>query len=318
MASQSNERPLVSFILLAYNQEQYIREAVEGALSQTYSPLEIILSDDSSTDRTFEIMKEMTNAYRGPHMVKTRRESINLGLTAHMNQALGVTSGVLIVLAAGDDISFTHRVSAISQRWINAGKPKCCIHSNAEIFFGGDTDSVNLQQWKPVNPHKFNNLKDVILGQHYVLGATEAISRHIFTEFPPINASIQNEDVIFTIRAAAQDGCLYINESLIKYRKFQQTPQKKGRNLSPSDYYDEIAKQIQKDLMYIGKWTPGIEKAVNAVSIFCLARSKENQDLGGTIRDSIKSMLKGIPAKYVFRVISRALRQAFKRKICKL
>ncbi|HUF60663.1 MAG TPA: glycosyltransferase, partial [Verrucomicrobiales bacterium] len=56
---QSTERPLVSFLLLAYNQEQYIHEAVEGAFSQTYSPLEIILSDDCSTDRTFEIMREM-------------------------------------------------------------------------------------------------------------------------------------------------------------------------------------------------------------------------------------------------------------------
>jgi len=40
------ERPLLTFALFGYNQEQYIREAVEGAFAQTYSPLEIILSDD--------------------------------------------------------------------------------------------------------------------------------------------------------------------------------------------------------------------------------------------------------------------------------
>ena len=53
------DRPLVTFALFAYNQEQYIREAIEGAFAQTYQPLEIILSDDCSTDRTFEIMREM-------------------------------------------------------------------------------------------------------------------------------------------------------------------------------------------------------------------------------------------------------------------
>jgi hypothetical protein len=47
------ERPFVTFALFVYNQEKYIREAVEGAFSQTYEPLEIILSDDCSTDRTF-------------------------------------------------------------------------------------------------------------------------------------------------------------------------------------------------------------------------------------------------------------------------
>ena len=44
-------RPLVTFALFAYNQEKYIREAVEGAFSQTYEPLEIILSDDYSPVR---------------------------------------------------------------------------------------------------------------------------------------------------------------------------------------------------------------------------------------------------------------------------
>ena len=46
----ASDRPLVTFALFAYNQEKYIREAVEGAFAQTYAPLEIILSDDCSTD----------------------------------------------------------------------------------------------------------------------------------------------------------------------------------------------------------------------------------------------------------------------------
>jgi glycosyltransferase involved in cell wall biosynthesis len=49
------ERPLITFALFAYNQEQFIAEAVQGALSQTYSPLEIILSDWSA-DSTFHVM----------------------------------------------------------------------------------------------------------------------------------------------------------------------------------------------------------------------------------------------------------------------
>jgi cellulose synthase/poly-beta-1,6-N-acetylglucosamine synthase-like glycosyltransferase len=40
-----DNRPLVSFILLTYNQERFVNEAVEGALAQTYTPLEIIISD---------------------------------------------------------------------------------------------------------------------------------------------------------------------------------------------------------------------------------------------------------------------------------
>ena len=66
------ERPLVTFALFAYNQEKYIHEAVEGALAQTYEPLEIILSDDSSTDRTFEVMSELAKKYNGKNKVIVR------------------------------------------------------------------------------------------------------------------------------------------------------------------------------------------------------------------------------------------------------
>jgi glycosyltransferase involved in cell wall biosynthesis len=59
MPDNPTDRSLVTFALFAYNQEKYIREAVEGALAQTYEPLEIILSDDCSSDRTFETMREM-------------------------------------------------------------------------------------------------------------------------------------------------------------------------------------------------------------------------------------------------------------------
>lgn len=48
------ECPLVTFALFTFNQQEYVRDAIEGAFSQTYEPLEIILSDNCSSDRTFE------------------------------------------------------------------------------------------------------------------------------------------------------------------------------------------------------------------------------------------------------------------------
>lgn len=81
--SSPQERSLISFALLAYKQEQYIREAVEGAFSQTYSPLEIILSDDCSPDRTFDIIQEMAAKYTGPHKVVLNRNPQNFGIGAH-------------------------------------------------------------------------------------------------------------------------------------------------------------------------------------------------------------------------------------------
>ena len=78
------DRPLVTFAIFSHNQETYIREAVEGAFAQIYEPLEIILSDDCSTDRTFEIMKELASAYHGKHQVVLNKTADNLGTIDHI------------------------------------------------------------------------------------------------------------------------------------------------------------------------------------------------------------------------------------------
>ena len=74
--------PLVSFVLLTYNQELYVKQAVEGALKQDYPTLEIIISDDCSSDSTFEIIQSVVSTYSGKHKVTILRNSSNgIGIT---------------------------------------------------------------------------------------------------------------------------------------------------------------------------------------------------------------------------------------------
>ena len=47
-----NKRPLVSIMIITYNQEEFIAETIESCLSQTYENIEIIVGDDASKDRT--------------------------------------------------------------------------------------------------------------------------------------------------------------------------------------------------------------------------------------------------------------------------
>lgn len=109
--------PAVTLGLVAYNQENYIRAAIEGAFSQRFSPLEIILSDDCSTDRTFAIMEEMAASYSGPHKVRLRREPANVGTVQHVINVARAAQGDLMVLAAGDDISYPDRAGALYEAW---------------------------------------------------------------------------------------------------------------------------------------------------------------------------------------------------------
>src|SRR5258708_29983030 len=119
--TETDGKPLLTFSIGAYNQEPFIRQAVLGAFAQTYSPLQIILSDDCSSDRTFDIMAEMAAAYRGPHEVVLNRNPKNVGLVAHINRVVQLTRGELLVVSAGDDISLPHRTTATWESWEATG-----------------------------------------------------------------------------------------------------------------------------------------------------------------------------------------------------
>lgn len=50
--------PKVTIMIATYDQERFIGEAIESAMAQDYSNLEIVVCDDCSTDRTYEIAKQ--------------------------------------------------------------------------------------------------------------------------------------------------------------------------------------------------------------------------------------------------------------------
>jgi glycosyltransferase involved in cell wall biosynthesis len=134
---ENNERPLVTFALFAYNQEQYIREAVEAALAQDYTPLEIIISDDCSTDRTFSVIKETVAAYEGPHRVIARQTAKNCGSLLHVADVAKSASGKLLVAAAGDDVSKKLRTSTLVKAWIETKPWGLCSRYDPIDELGG-------------------------------------------------------------------------------------------------------------------------------------------------------------------------------------
>ncbi len=124
--SELGERPLVTFAVFSYNQEQYIGDAVEAALAQDYPNLEVIISDDCSTDETYQIIKEVINIYEGPHKVIARQTSHNRGTLLHVVDVARITSGKLMVLAAGDDISKKDRARILHGAWVKTGAWGLC------------------------------------------------------------------------------------------------------------------------------------------------------------------------------------------------
>ncbi len=195
--SGSKLQPLVTFALFSYNQEKFIREAVEGAFSQTYSPLEIILSDDGSADGTFRIMEEMAAGYTGPHTVILNRNPVNRGLIGHINHVIPMARGEWIVMAAGDDISLPGRVARSMQ--LVSANPR-----NRSVFVGFEPIGEKADfRSLPDPPPGILRLADVLrtLGASG-LGACQAFHREVWDRFGSLPTGLLREDAVLPFRAS--------------------------------------------------------------------------------------------------------------------
>ncbi len=210
------ERPLVTLAVIAFNQEEYIEEAVRAAFTQTHQPLEILLSDDCSTDSTFARMEALAAAYDGPHRVRLNRNASNLHIGGHIQKVGELSSGELIVINAGDDVSEPNRVERLVEAWLSASPRPDLLHSDTRRYspegeLGAVVKPAALLRTNP------SPLKLAESGEG-VLGATQAWSRTLFERFPPLGSHIHCEDRILPFRAALGGGIAYVEEPLLRYR----------------------------------------------------------------------------------------------------
>ena len=211
------EYPLISFLVFGYNQESYVREAVAGAFAQTYCPLEIILSDDCSPDRTFEIMREMAAAYHGPHQVVLNRNPANLGISSHVSKVCQLARGGLLVASAADDVSLPERTSTLYEAWLGFGESAHSVFSNAVVM---DGDGKALGDWYPT-PWAINKtLKDAVASNDIgVLGCSHMFSRQTFEVFGPLHPGSLQEDSAIAFRSLILGKLEYVPAALVRYRR---------------------------------------------------------------------------------------------------
>ena len=211
------DRPLVTFFLFGYKQERFAPEAIEGAFRQTYQPLEIILSDDCSPDRTFEIMREMAASYGGPHQVRINRNGSNLGIGGHVNRGMELARGELFVVGAADDVSLPHRTEAIVAAWLKSHRRACSIYSAFTII-----DETGRQYGRhdvPLPPANWDLLKLCREFRMGVAGVSHAWHRSIFDRFGPLNRDIVYEDQVLPLRSRLLGEVVHLPEQLVLYRR---------------------------------------------------------------------------------------------------
>ena len=155
------KNPKISVIMAVYNEEKYIREAIESILNQTFKDFEFIIVDDGSTDRTLEILKKYA---KKDSRIKILRNEKNLGLTKSLNKALKVAKGEYIARIDAGDLCDPKRLE----------KQANFLDKNSDVYIVGCYHHWINEKGKIINSYKFPTSPEKIRNHIFGFGSIAA------------------------------------------------------------------------------------------------------------------------------------------------
>jgi len=206
--------PRVSFFLMIYNNEPFIKKALTTAFAQDYPNLQIVISDDCSTDGTRAIIEAEVAAYDGPHDVVVNFNEKNL-LFTHLTKIMGLCDGEFIVQGHGDDMSHPDRTRKMVEAWQTTGAD--IVTANALVVDGDDKPQ---RFWRDPNLHYDCSLETFVrdLAVVAAFGAGMAWSKRLWETWGKLPPGPRQMDLVWAFRGCLMGGCHFITEPLVFYR----------------------------------------------------------------------------------------------------
>jgi len=136
-----NNLPLVSIVVVSYQQVNFLKPCIESILAQTYKNIEIIIADDGSTDQSHEVIR--TYAATNSN-IKPILSPVNKGISINLNLGIDQCKGDYISIIAGDDLMYPAKIEKqVTFLEENAGYEMC--YHNMDVY-DEDTKTV-LHKW---------------------------------------------------------------------------------------------------------------------------------------------------------------------------
>ena len=220
MNLSKNTRPLVSVCIPTYNREKTVVAALSCALKQTYTNLEILISDDQSSDNSVKILKKFTDP-----RIRLVIQKKNLGMIPNWNYCIQQAKGEYIKFLHSDDLIDTTCVE----------KELALFQKNHQVSLVTCQRSFIDERNRLINTLQFSDLDTVESGVHYAhklittlrenrIGEPSAV---MFRQKDALKAGLfdpgysQLADFEFWIRLLQFGDIGYINKPLCSFRVHQ-------------------------------------------------------------------------------------------------
>lgn len=205
-----NKESKVSIVMSCYNHVNFVREAVESAVHQTYKNIEIIIIDDGSTDGSQNILTELQEQYGFYLELRT-----NHGLVATLNYALqNLVKGKYICILDSDDYWALDKIEkqiTHLQKYPNAG---LC---HTPVFFVNEKSEV-ISDYNQQTQKEGDIFELFLMGKTNIADGGVMVPLRVYQEVGYYDESIPLEDYQLWLKILSKYPACYLDEHLAYYR----------------------------------------------------------------------------------------------------
>jgi glycosyltransferase involved in cell wall biosynthesis len=211
--------PLVSIGLPVYNGEKYIAEAIESLLSQDYPNIEIIISDNASTDNTPQICQQYQQKDSRIHYF---RNDTNIGATQNYNRTFELSKGDFFMWAAFDDLRHPTYISKCIEKLNQHPDVFVCV--TGCIFIDEEGKLVSGENWliETINLPLSKRLHHYFLNLSWIGLHVYGLWRSKYLKQTRLFLEEYGSDVILGLELYLLGDVVKVEESLFFYRIFRQ------------------------------------------------------------------------------------------------
>jgi glycosyltransferase involved in cell wall biosynthesis len=213
------DQPLVSVICLCYNHQEFIKEAIESVLQQTYKHIQLIVVDDCSTDKSVTIIRKIIAD--NPQIEFYPLEN-NLGNCAAFNRGLAHVKGDFVIDFSTDDVMLPDRIERQVNQFHQLDPTYGVVFSDA-LYISKDGTSLYrhhdyLIRKRSLKKIPQGNIYKDLLTSFFICPPTMMTRKSVFDSLQGYDEQLTFEDFDFWVRSSRNFKYAFLNVVTTKVR----------------------------------------------------------------------------------------------------
>lgn len=202
------EEPLVSIIMPLYKTEKYLQETIDSVLNQSYKNWELIIVDDYSPDRSFNIALQNT---KNDSRIRAYQQDVNQGAAAARNRAIQLAIGDYLAFLDSDDLWVSSKLEKQIDFMVQNDLAFTCSYYGKINEKSEDLGIIK----KTPDKMDYNKLLLNSPGNSTVIYSTKKLGK---TQIPPIK---KRNDYLMWLKVIKKAGQIYTLPEILAYHRLR-------------------------------------------------------------------------------------------------